>query len=171
MVYFGESPVDVHGLSVWASRHVAEGQRAGKSLRRGLELSAQDVGKAALLSLDDAARVMSDQPAQHPVGVLDVAQVAGAIEPMQAGSGQLGQIADVVQPRGDLQESGVSAESRCQAAGSRGDTLDVCPAAGERDAEKRPGEIFSPGGKIVHVAKARLPTRDAHGRSGPSGDV
>jgi hypothetical protein len=35
--------------------------------------------------------------------------VAGAVEPAQAGRGQLGQVADVVQPRGGLEQIAVSA--------------------------------------------------------------
>jgi hypothetical protein len=75
---------------------------------------------------------MGDQPAQHGVGVLSVAQVAGTVLGVQARHGQAGRVADVVQPRGGFQEIGVSAENGCQAAGPRGDALDVRPAAGDR---------------------------------------
>jgi hypothetical protein len=74
--------------------------------------------------------VVGDQPAQHGIGVLGVAQVLGAIELMQTGGGEAGGVADVVQPRGGFQETGVRAENRCQAACPGGDALDVCPAAG-----------------------------------------
>ena len=40
----------------------------------------QDIGESALAGFDDGAGVMGDQPAQQGVGVLDVAQVPGAIE-------------------------------------------------------------------------------------------
>ena len=75
--------------------------------------------------------------------MLGVAQVAGAIEGVQAWGGQAGGVADVVQPRGGVHEIGVRAENRRQAACPRANTLDVRPAAGEALLEKRPGEMFS----------------------------
>jgi hypothetical protein len=50
---------------------------------------------------------------------------------VQARVGVAGRVAGVVQPCGGFQQIGISAEHRCQAARPRGDTLDVCPAAGE----------------------------------------
>ena len=87
---------------------------------------------------------MGDQPAQHGIGVLRVAQVPGAVELVQAGGGEAGGVADVVQPGGGFQQIGVRAENRCQAACSGGDALDVRPAAGQRFLEERPGELFPP---------------------------
>lgn len=74
---------------------------------------------------------MCDQPAQQGVGVVGVAQVPGAVAGVQARVGVAGRVAGVVQPCGGFQQIGISAEHRCQAARPRGDTLDVCPAAGE----------------------------------------
>ena len=113
-------------------------------MRRRLELEAQDVGESAFVGFDDGAGVMGDQPAQHGVGVLGVAQVTGAVECVQARHGQAGRVADVVQPRGGFQEIGVRAENRCQAACPRGDALDVRPAAGEGLLEECLGEMFGP---------------------------
>ena len=48
---------------------------------------AQDVSKSAFAGFDDGAGVMGDQPAQQSVGVLGVAQVAGAVEYVQARHG------------------------------------------------------------------------------------
>jgi hypothetical protein len=79
-VYLGESPLDRHRLAVRAGGHVAVGQRAGKRVRRRLELVAQDVGEPAFFGFSDGAGVMGDQPAQHGVGVLGVAQITGAVE-------------------------------------------------------------------------------------------
>jgi hypothetical protein len=73
-----------------------------------------------------------------------VAQVAGAVECVQACDGQAGCVADVVQPRGGLQETGVRAENRCQAACPCGDALDVRPAAGEGLLQECLGEMFGP---------------------------
>jgi hypothetical protein len=84
-MYLGESLFDRHELAVRAGCHVAAGQHAGKQVRRRLELRTQDVGKPAFLGVDDGAGVMGDQPAQHGVGVLGVAQVPGAVECMQGG--------------------------------------------------------------------------------------
>jgi len=140
-------------------------------MRGRLELQAQNAGESAFVGLDDGAEVMCDQSAQHGVGVPGVAQVTGAVEGVQARHGQVGRVADIVQPRGGFQEVGVSAENGCQAAGLGGNALDVRPAAGERILEECLGEIFSPRSQSVHAAKARQPTRDVHGRGMPSEDV
>jgi len=113
-------------------------------VRGRLELEAQDVGKSAFVGFDDGAGVMGDQPARHGVGMLGVAQVPGTVQGVQARHGQARRVADVVQPRGRFQESGVSAENRYQAACPRGDALDVRPAAGEGLLEECPGELFGP---------------------------
>jgi len=99
--------------------------------------------------------------------VLGVAQVPGAIELMQARGGEAGGVADVVQPRGGLQQIGVSAESGRQAACPRGDALGVRPAAGQGLLEECPGELLGPWSKRIHVAKTREQTRDVHGRGMP----
>ena len=87
---------------------------------------------------------MGDQPAQHGVGVLGIAQVAGAVQGVQACHGQAGRVADVVQPRRGFQEIGIRAENGCQAACPRGDALDVRPAAGQGLLQERLGEVFGP---------------------------
>ena len=76
--------------------------------------------------------------------MLGVAQVPGAIELVQAGGGEAGGVADVVQPRGGFQQIGVRAENRRQAACPGGDALDVRPAAGQGFLEECPGELFAP---------------------------
>jgi hypothetical protein len=77
VLYLGEPLFDRHEFPVWAGGHVAAGQCAGKRVWRRLELQAQDVGKSAFAGFDDGAGMMGDQPAQHGVGVLGVAQVPG----------------------------------------------------------------------------------------------
>jgi hypothetical protein len=79
-LYLGEPLLDRHGLAVRAGGHVTAGQYAGQRVRRGLELAAQDVRESAFFGFDDGAGMMGDQPAQQRVGMLDVAQVPGAIE-------------------------------------------------------------------------------------------
>ena len=76
----GEPPVDLYGLAVRAGGHVAASQHAGQYVRGRVELGTQDVGESALAGFDDGAGVVGDQPAQHRVGVLGIAQVPGAIE-------------------------------------------------------------------------------------------
>jgi hypothetical protein len=88
--------------------------------------------------------MMGDQPAQQGVGMLDVAQIPGAIELVQAGGGEAAGVADVVQPGGGFQQIGVSAENRRQTACPGGDALDVRPAARERFPEERLGQMFGP---------------------------
>ena len=73
-----------------------------------------------------------------------VAQVAGAVEWVEARGGEAGRVADVVQPPGGFQEAGVSAKDRRQALCPGGDALDVRPAAGEGFLEECLGEILRP---------------------------
>jgi hypothetical protein len=65
------------------------------------------------------------------IRVLGVAQVPGTVQGVQAGHGQAGRVADVVQPCRGVQEISVRAENTCQAACPSGDALDMRPAAGE----------------------------------------
>jgi hypothetical protein len=127
---FGESPLDRYELAVWAGGHVAEGQRAAKGIRRGLELAAQGAAESAFFGFDESAGVVGDQTAQQGAGVLGVAQVPGAVKRVEARRGKAGGVADVVQPRRGFDQVGVHAEDTCQAACPGGDALDVRPAAG-----------------------------------------
>ena len=81
--------------------------------------------------------------------MLDVAQVAGAVQAVQAGGGEFGEVADVVQPRGGLEQAGVRAEGGGEAAGPGGDALDVGPAAGKGVGQEGAGEVLSPGCECV----------------------
>ena len=144
VLYLGEPLLDRHGLAVRAGGHVAARQHAGQCVRCRVELGAQDIGESAFAGFDDGAGVVGDQPAQHGVGVLGVAQVPGAVELMQAGGGEAGGVADVVQPGGGFQQIGVRAENGCQAACPGGDALDVRPAAGQGLLEECPGELLRP---------------------------
>ena len=90
VLYLGEPLFDRHEFAVRADGHVTASQNAGQRVWRGIELQAQDVGKSAFAGFDDGAGVMGDQPAQHGVGVLGVAQVTGAVQGVQARRGQAG---------------------------------------------------------------------------------
>ncbi len=73
-----------------------------------------------------------------------VPQVPGSVECVKSSHGEVGCIADVVQPCGCFQQIGARAENWCQAVCSGGDTLDVRPAAGQRLPEERLGELLRP---------------------------
>ena len=107
---------------------------------------------------------MRDQTAQHRVGVLDIAEVAGAVQAMQPGLGEIGKVADVVQPGGGFEQIGVGADGRREAARAGGDSLDVGPAAGKGIGEESAGQGLSLGGECVHEVHARTMGRDVHGR-------
>ena len=64
-------------------------------------------------------------------------------------------IADVVQPRGSVQQVRIRAENSRQALCPGGDTLDVSPAAGERFLQECPGELLCPGCQRGHAAQAK----------------
>ena len=115
VMYLGEPLLDGHGLTVRTGGHVAVSQHAGSYVGCRVEFVAQDVCESAFAGFDDGARVMCDQPAQHGIGVLGIAQVPGAIELMQAGGGEARGVADVVQPRGGFQQISVRAENGRQA--------------------------------------------------------
>ena len=103
--------------------------------------------------------------------MLEVAEVAGAVELVQAGAGQFGEIADVMQPCGGFQQVGVEAEGSCDAASPGGDALDVCPAAGEGGLQEFAGQVSGPGGGCLHRPQARSVLEDVHGHRVPSEDV
>ena len=119
----------------------------------GLELVAQDVGESAFAGFDDGAGVVGDQPAQHGIGVLGVAKVPGAVELVQAGSGEARGVADVVQPGGGFQQIGVRAENRCQAACPGGDALDVRPAPGRGSWRSARASCWAHGCQRVHESR------------------
>jgi hypothetical protein len=115
--------------------------------------------------------MVRDQSAQQFVGVLDIPQVAGAVELVQTGMGQFGQIADVMQPCGSFQQVGVRAEGSCDAASPGSDALNVCPAAGEGSLQEFAGQVSGPGGGCLHRSQPRSVLWDVHGHRVPSEDV
>ena len=54
MMDLGELPFGRYEFAVWAGGRVTAGQHAGKDVRRGSELEAQDVGKSAFFGFDDS---------------------------------------------------------------------------------------------------------------------
>ena len=125
----GQPLVDRHALSVRSCRHVAIDQRVSQVVWRGLELAGQLPGETSFSCLDDGAGMVGDQPAEHGLGVLDIAQVPRAIKGMEPGVGQPGRVADVVQDGGGREQVGVLSEDRSQGPGRLGDPLYVRPAA------------------------------------------
>ena len=142
IVNLGKTPVHLYALTVRTRRHVAEREGTGQRLRRRLELTAQHFGQSALLGFDHGAGVMGDELAQDRLGVLDVAQVASAVELVHVGTGKLGEVPDVVQPGRGLQKAGVPAEGRRDAA---------CPSW------RRPGRAPSGGEAALRAACGRVP--------------
>ena len=70
---------------------------------------------------------------------------------MQTRDGEIGCVADIVQPRRGLQQISIRAENRREAAGPGGDALDVGPAAGKFVGEQGAGEVLGPGCEGLHV--------------------
>jgi hypothetical protein len=130
---------------------------ASASGRRRGELAGEGVGEAAFFGFDDGAGVVRDQAAQHGFGVVDVAEIAGAVQAVQAGRGEFGEVADVVQPRGGLEQSGVRAKGEGEAAGPGGYALDVGPATGKRVGQEGAGEVLGPGCDWLHEVHASQP--------------
>jgi hypothetical protein len=157
-------------VSAWICRHVAIGQRIVEDHARGGELAAQLADKAAFLGFDDSAGVMRDQTAQDRVSEMRVAEVPGAVERMKAGLGQLGGVADVMQPRGGFEQIGVITEDRGERSGSRCDPLNMRPAAGEWGFKVLTCEFLSPV-SLIHAITVVVDVRDVHGRGVPSSDV
>jgi hypothetical protein len=88
-------------------RHVAVDQRVSQVAWRRRELAGQLPGETSFFCLDDGAGMVGDQPADHGLGVLDIAQVSRAIEGVEPGVGQPGGVADVVQYGGGYEQVGV----------------------------------------------------------------
>jgi hypothetical protein len=116
---------------------------------------------------DDGAGVMCDQSAQHGIGVLGVAQVMGAVECVQARRGQVGRVADVMQPCGGFQEFGVSAQNRCQAACPGGDALDMRPAVAHfSQGQPAPGTRPGLQANSAPIGVSARSSRNSRGRRG-----
>jgi hypothetical protein len=75
-----------------------------------------------------------------------------------------------VQPRGGFEQVGVLAEDRGKGPGSRGHSLNVRPAAGQRDLQELACEFFGPVG-LIHAITLMARAGDVHGHSAPSSDV
>ena len=87
-------------MPVGAGDHVAVDQRVRQVVRGGLELAGEIGRETAFGGFVDGAGVVGDQAAEHRVGVVDIAEVAGAVEGMEPGRVQAWGVADVVQPGG-----------------------------------------------------------------------
>ena len=98
----------------------------------GRELAGQFSGDAAFFGFDDGASVVSDQPAQLAGGSPGATQVPSAVERVEAGVREAGNVADVMQPCGGGQQIGVRVQDRGNAAGLGGDALTMRPPAGQR---------------------------------------
>ena len=63
---------------------------------------------------------------------MHISQVPGTVEGMKPRVGQVGGVANVMQPSSGLKKLGVITEDRGQGPGSRGHSLDVCPAVADK---------------------------------------
>ncbi len=68
---------------------------------------------------------MGNETAQVFVGLVDVAEVPGSVERVEAGDDQVRRVADVMQPCGGLKEVGVVAEDGREATSLTRDSLSV----------------------------------------------
>ena len=143
---FSQALLNGHVLAVWARDHVAVDQRVRQVAPGRCELAAEFTSQAALRCFDDGAGVMGDQPADCVAGMLDVAQVAGAVQGMKAGPGvgKAGRVADVMQPGGRSKQIDIATQKRGQAARPRCDALRVSPSARQRYLQDRAGGVFRP---------------------------
>lgn len=158
-----ESVPNGHSTAVRGRSHIAVGQRVPKSLVSGWKLAGQVFSEVALLSLKDGTGVVANEAAQQLIGMLDVAEVASAVEGVEAGDVQLGAVADVVEPRRSFEEIGVLTEDRGKAACPLGYSLGVLPASRQRLFQQCTGNFTRPVGHVSHKADAMRTRLDIHG--------
>ena len=161
--YLRQTVVDSERVAVRARGHVAVGKCFGQAAWRDRELSEQDTTQAAFLCLDHSAGVVGDEAAKHVVGVLDVTEVSGSVERMEAGVDQLGGVADVMEPGSGFEQVGILAEDRPKSAGLPSNALAVCPAARQRNLKELAGDLFGPVG-LLHDPTLSDSMTDTHGR-------
>lgn len=101
------------GLPVRCRGYVAVDKSVPQQRVRRLELPRQDVGQASFRRLEHGVGVMRHQTTHDGVGVLHISQIPGTVQGVEPGVGQLGRVADVMQPGGSLQHVGVFAEDGC----------------------------------------------------------
>jgi hypothetical protein len=75
-----------------------------------------------------------------------------------------------MQPPGGFEQIGVITEDRGKGTGSRGNPLDMRPAARKRNFEVLAYEFLGPVG-LIHAIKVMASVKDVHGRGVPSSDV
>lgn len=153
-------------LAVWTRGHVAVDERIRKLRRLGPELARQLVNEPSFPSLHDRTGVVSHEPTQMLVRLVNVPQKARTVERMESGHNQVRRIPDVVQPSGGLKQVGAVAEYRRESPSLARDTLRVRPAARQRALQVMTCELACPLGGAVHVSDATGTSLDIHGRRG-----
>ena len=104
----------------------------------------------------------------------DWRHISFACVPSDAGPTKARRVTDVVQPPGRLQEIGVRAQNRCQAACPRDDALDVRPAAGRGTlsclhSSHRENAVYAAACRVsMPTCRKSAPARQ-HNRQPPSG--
>ena len=163
--------VDRHGLAIWAGGHVAARQHAGQYVRCRVELGTQDVGESAFAGFDDGAGVVGDQPAQHGIGVVGVAQVPDAIELMQAGGGEAGGRSRCRAATRRLAEDRRPCRERVPGRVPEQQRPERAPSAGAKVRGGVPGRAVRPWCQRVRAARLDNCGGTFHGRGRPSEDV
>ena len=94
------------------------------------------------IRLDQSARVMRDELAQHAVGAKYVAKVPSPVERMEPRRPHGRRVSDVVQEGGSFDEFGSVAEHGRQLTRASGNALSVRPAPGKLVCEQPTGNRF-----------------------------
>lgn len=146
--YLAQPRFDADRFTIGTRGHVAVEEGIGHEPVHRRKLARQFVTHAPFARLDDGAGVVSDEPAQRVVGVLDVAEVTGAVQRMEPGCPELRRVADVMQPRGSDQGVCVVPDDVRNGLGLLADPLCVRPPARERLGKQPAGEVSRPGDKF-----------------------
>src|SRR5262249_42137698 len=97
-------------------------------------------------------------------------QVTSAIKGMEAGHDKFRRVADVVKPRGALDEIGLIPKEWSQGPSLPSDALDMRPSTGQRRFEQRAGDFARPV-NLCHKARLGGQARASTDAGGASGDV
>lgn len=125
----GQPDLDADRHSVGAGGHVAVQERIAHQSTHFGEVARQVVVHTAVPRLDQRAGVVCDESAQGVVGVLDVAEIAGAVQRVKPGRRQLRRVSDVMQPSGGDERFSVIPDDVSDALGLAADALCVRPPA------------------------------------------
>jgi hypothetical protein len=110
-----------------------------------------DVPGTALDRLQQRVRVVGNQ-ADDLLVYCAAAQIPGAVERVESGVLDGRRVPDVMQPGRSNQNAVTVAEAACRLFSLAGDTLHVCPAAGQRAGQQAPRQLTG----LRHRCRHRL---------------